>query len=315
MSRAVAVEMTAVAVGVLCRPDGRVLLAERPPGRPAAGFWEFPGGKAEPGEPLTQALARELREELGVEVESAAPWLCFSHSAGGRPVHLQFFRVHAWRGEPVGREGQRLCWVLPENPAVAPLLPYNDRMLRALALPECYAITAAGVFGVDHFLSRLDAALDRGIRLIQVREPDMSRAELREFAREVLSRARQFGARVLINGDEELATETGADGVHLPARQLMAAQTAPKTALWAASCHGRGELAQAALLGADFAVLSPVLPTESHPGVAGMGWAAFGDLARGHPLPVYALGGMREEMFATAQQHGAHGIALMRGIW
>jgi 8-oxo-dGTP diphosphatase len=315
MSRAIAPGMTAVAVGVLCRPDGRVLLAERPPGRPAAGFWEFPGGKAEPGEPLIRALTRELREELGIEVESAAPWLCFAHAAGGRPVHLQFFRVRAWRGEPVGREGQRLRWVDPAEPAVAPLLPFNDRMLRALTLPPYYAITAAGILGVDRFLPRLDEALRRGIRLIQVREPGMSREDLRAFAGEVIAKARPFGARVLINGDEELAIEAGADGVHLPSRQLMAARAAPKTALWAASCHDREELAQAVALGADFAVLSPVLPTESHPGVAGLGWAAFGDLVRGHPLPVYALGGMREEMCATAQLHGGHGIALMRGIW
>lgn len=315
MPRTSSPEIAAVAVGVLCRPDGRVLLAERPPGRPAAGFWEFPGGKAEPGEPLAQALARELREELGIEVRSAAPWLSFSHAAGGRPVRLQFFRVRSWSGEPEGCEGQRLRWVAPEDPVVAPLLPFNDRMLRALTLPERYAITAAGLFGVAPFLARLDKALQRGVRLIQVREPDMSRPELLAFTREVIARTRPAGARVLVNGDAELAAEAGADGVHLRARQLMAARQAPAAALWAASCHDRDELMQAVALGADFAVLSPVLPTDSHPGVAGMGWTSFDDLVRGHPLPVYALGGMRDDMYETALLHGGHGIALMRGIW
>lgn len=95
----------------------------------------------------------------------------------------------------------------------------------------------------------------------------------------------------------------------------MTARAAPPVGLWGASCHDRDELARAAALGADFAVLSPVLPTASHPGVPGMGWAAFAELVRGHPLPVYALGGMSEAMNDIAQRHGGHGVALMRGIW
>lgn len=308
-------ESAAVAVGVLCRQDGRVLLALRPPGRPAAGYWEFPGGKMEPGEPLAQTLVRELREELGIEVRAAAPWLDFSHAAGGRPVRLQFFRVTSWRGEPRGREGQQLRWVLPQDPQVSPLLPFNDRVLRALTLPGRYAITAAESLGVAGFLPRLEGALARGIRLIQVREPGMSRPELLAFAREVIARARPVGARVLVNGDVDLAGEAGADGVHLRAGQLMAAREVPSMGLWGASCHDRDELDRAVALGADFAVLSPVLPTASHPGVAGMGWAAFAELVRGYPLPVYALGGMKEAMSEIAQGHGGHGVALMRGIW
>lgn len=197
-------ETAAVAVGVLCRQDGRVLLARRPPGRPAAGYWEFPGGKAEPGEPLAQALARELREELGIGYATPRPgWIfpCRGRAAGA-PA---FFRVGSWHGEPRGREGQQLCWALPQDPQVSPLLPFNDHVLRALTLPGRYAITAAEALGVAGFLPRLEAALARGVRLIQVREPGMSRPELLVFAREVIARAHPAGARVLVNGDVELA--------------------------------------------------------------------------------------------------------------
>jgi thiamine monophosphate synthase len=65
----------------------------------------------------------------------------------------------------------------------------------------------------------------------------------------------------------------------------------------------------------DFAVLSPVLPTASHPGAPGLGWARFAELACDRPFPVYALGGMRPEMLAEARSHGAHGIASLSGIW
>lgn len=307
--------VTAVAVAVLRRADGAVLLAERPPGRPSAGFWEFPGGKVEAGEEVARALDRELREELGVTARDALPWVCFEHGPPGRRVRLHFYRVDAWDGEPHGCEGQRLAWVRPEAPDVSPLLPFNDRMLRALALPSVYGITDAARHGEEAFLARLEGALERGLRMILVREPAFDRDRRLRFLREVVARARGYGARVLVSGDEALAVEGGADGVQLKAAQLMSAGAAPRIGLWGASCHDERELARAAALGADFAVLSPVLPTASHPGAAGMGWDVFAARIRGWPMPVYALGGMRADMAETAARRGAHGIALLSGIW
>lgn len=306
---------TEVAVAVLRRSDGAVLLAERPQGRIAAGFWEFPGGKIEAGEAAVQALAREVREELGVEVRDALPWISFEHGPAERRVRLHFHRVTAWDGEPQGREGQRLAWVDPADPRVAPLLPANDRMLRALALPGIYAITDAARYGEAEFLRRLERALARGVRMVQVRERGLERASHLALVRAVVARARAHGARVLVNGDEALAAEAGADGVHLRAGQLMDAAAAPRIGFWGASCHDAAELARAAALGADFAVLSPVLPTASHPGEPGMGWDAFAERVRACPLPVYALGGMREDLYDAAARRGAHGIALLSGIW
>jgi 8-oxo-dGTP diphosphatase len=305
----------AVVAAVLRRGDGAVLLAERPPGRVAAGFWEFPGGKIEAGESAERALAREIREEIGIEVREAWPWISFEHGPAERRVHLYFHRVTRWEGEPRPCEGQRLAWVDPAAPAVAPLLPANDRMLRALTLPGIYAITDAARHGIAAFMPRLEAALERGVRLVQVRERGLDRAQQLDFVRAVVARARVHGARVLVNGDEALAFEGGADGVHLRAEQLMAATAAPRIGFWGASCHDGRELAQAAALGADFAVLSPVLPTASHPGDPGMGWAAFASRLLDCPLPVYALGGMREDLYDMATRQGAHGIALLRGIW
>jgi 8-oxo-dGTP diphosphatase len=89
----------------------------------------------------------------------------------------------------------------------------------------------------------------------------------------------------------------------------------PGTRIWAASCHDAAELAQADRHSADFVVLSPVLPTPTHPGAAGMGWEKFAALVRDYPLPVYALGGMKRESLETAMQHGAHGVSLLSGVW
>ncbi|GAB4509235.1 MAG: Nudix family hydrolase [Sulfuricaulis sp.] len=304
-----------VAVAVIQREDGRVLLAQRPVGKPWEGYWEFPGGKIESGEAVEQALARELHEELGVDPDRVYPWLTQEYAYPEKRVRLHFCRVLAWHGQPHGREGQDMSW---ENPAainIGPLLPANDKVLRALSLPSIYAITNAKKYGATEFMQRLEAALKKGVRLVQVREHDMAPEQLESFARHMVELAHEHDARVLINGDEALARRCGADGVHLPAKQLMHLKQRPGTRIWAASCHDAAELAQAARLSADFVVLSPVLPTPTHPEAEGMGWEKFAGLVKDYPLPVYALGGMKRELLDTAMKHGAHGVSLLSGIW
>ncbi|MDG1066134.1 MAG: 8-oxo-dGTP diphosphatase MutT [Luminiphilus sp.] len=104
-----------VAVGVLTDAEGRILIARRSAKRHQGGFWEFPGGKVEPGEAVAEALARELEEELGISVEASSPFLEVRHDYGDRKVFLDVHRVTAWRGEPRGLEGQPLAWTLPSS--------------------------------------------------------------------------------------------------------------------------------------------------------------------------------------------------------
>jgi 8-oxo-dGTP diphosphatase len=304
-----------VAVAVLQRADGRVLLAQRPAGKPWEGYWEFPGGKIEPGEAVEQALARELHEELGVDPDRVYPWVTQEYAYPEKRVRLHFYRVLAWHGQLHGREGQDMSWENPAAVNIGPLLPANDKVLRALSLPSIYAITNAKKYGVTEFMQRLKAALEKGVRLVQVREPDMPPEQLESFARRVVEMAHEHDARVLVNGDEALARRCGADGVHLPSEQLMRMKQRPGTRVWAASCHDAAELAQAAALEADFVVLSPVLPTPTHPDAVGMGWEKFAGLVKDYPVPVYALGGMKRELLETAMRHGAHGVGLLSGIW
>jgi 8-oxo-dGTP diphosphatase len=300
---------------VLQRADGHVLLAERPRGKVSGGYWEFPGGKFDAGETAHAALKRELHEEIGVELDHARPWLTYDHDYPDKRVRLHFFRVTAWHGTPHGREGQRLSWEDPDAPQVAPLLPANDRVLEALRLPAQYAITSAAKLGIPEFLRRLDRALADGVRLIQVRERELAPEQLAQFARRVVERAHRYGAKVLVNGDESLARRVGADGVHSSTEHLSRLTARPAMPLWAASCHNAAELGRASALGADFTVLSQVLPTASHPGVSGMGWSGFANLSRSQGMPIYALGGMKPNLLDTARQHGAQGIALLSGIW
>ena len=304
-----------VAAAVILRDDGKFLLAERPAGKAYARYWEFPGGKVENGESADSALKRELHEELGIEVECAYPWITRDYDYPHAAVRLRFFRVVAWRGRLQGREAQDFAWQSVHKLTVSPLLPANGPVLRALELPSVYAISNAAALGAEEFLTRAERALAAGVRLLQLRETALSAAAQRELGQSLMILARRYGARVLVNGEVEFARELGAHGVHLSAARLARLDSRPDIDLVGASCHDEAELERAARLGSDFVVLGPVLPTPSHPGAPGLGWERFRILIRDYPLPVYALGGMRESDAVAAWQMGAHGISMMRGAW
>ena len=277
-----------------------------------AGLWEFPGGKVEKNESLLHALERELWEELGIQVRHAQPWITRRYTYSHANVRLHFFRVTEWEGKPSSRENQGLFWQWPQQVEVSPILPANGPIL----LPSIYAITRATEIGIEPALKQIEQALQNGLRLLQIREKHMAQDLLREFSRQVLSLAHTYQARVLINGDVALAREIGADGVHLSSPQLMAMSHRPDAeyGLCGASCHNAEELFAAEQLGLDFVVLGPVQPTLRHVELSALGWRKFATLIRGYPLPIYALGGLCREDLPTAQEMGAHGIAMMRGF-
>jgi 8-oxo-dGTP diphosphatase len=315
MASAVTVQPVEVAAAVILRPEGEFLLAQRPAGKPYAGYWEFPGGKVEAGEPAREALTRELREELGIEVTRACPWIMREYAYPHAHVRLNFFRVLGWDGEPCPREAQALSWQRLDAIGVAPLLPANGPVLRALALPPVLAITDAWERGERALLDRLDAALERGLRMVMVREKQMPRGQLRAFTTEVLRRCARAGALALVNSDAELARVCGADGVHLTSAQLLQAARRPDLLWCGASCHNRRELERAAALNLDYVVLGPVLETASHSDANPLGWERFAQIVHSNPLPVYALGGMTLQHFNAACGVGAQGVAMVRGAW
>ena len=304
-----------VAAAVLQRPDGSFLLAQRPAGKIWEGYWEFPGGKIESGETPHHALVRELREELGITVTTAYPWLTRVFTYPHATVRLNFFRVTKWSGELHPHEGQEFSWQHLPDIYVAPVLPANTPIFRALSLPPLYAISNVKELGAEEFMHRLEAGLRNGLRLVQLREKELSRDELRTLALRMQPILRLHDAKLLLNADIELAHEIGADGVQLTATQLAALHERPDLPWCGASCHNADELHRAEALDCDFAVLSPVLPTQSHPGEPTLGWEKFAECVAGASIPVYALGGLISEDMQTAWQHGAHGIALLRQAW
>ena len=290
-----------VAAAVILRADGAFLLACRPPGKVYAGWWEFPGGKVDEGELEADALARELREELGINVRKACPWITRVFTYEHATVRLHFFRVTAWDGEPSPQEGQRIAWQRLDAPMLEPMLPANAPVLASLALPEEYAIT-----GADTTIAEVEARLRGGLRLLRLRGMAVGRQADRLAIAEL---AKTHGARVLGGAADAL------EGVHFTSAELAVLPSRPASGLCAASCHDRRELERAMALGMDFAVLGPVNPTATHPGAKTVGWEGFAAIARGSSIPVYAIGGLQRSDLPQARAAGAHGVAMIRGAW
>jgi 8-oxo-dGTP diphosphatase len=128
-------KVTEVAVGVIFNADGAFLLAKRPPGKPYADYWEFPGGKLEQGESVHQALERELVEELGILIQGSHAWEIIEHDYPHAYVRLHLLIVKQWQGEVQGLEGQELYWQAQNGndlAEVSPLLPATITIIQML---------------------------------------------------------------------------------------------------------------------------------------------------------------------------------------
>ncbi len=306
-----------VAAAAIFDDRQRVLISRRPRQAHQGGLWEFPGGKVEPGEMIESALQRELYEELGITVITARPLIRVHHDYPDRDVLLDVWRVDRFAGVPVGHEGQPIRWLSPRELGQYQFPPANTPIIKAVSLPDRYLITPEPGTDFENFLTRLDGAVRRGITLVQLRASLYSLPRYRTLVREAIEICHKRNARLLINAEPSLALELGADGVHLSSSRLLALKERPMDSrhLVGASCHDRLELEHACAMDLDFVVVSPVRETTSHPGAKALGFSGLRDLTELSALPVYALGGMAETDLDTAFEHGAQGIAAIRGLW
>ena len=319
-------KVIAVAAGILADAQGRVLLMQRLPGKHLAGLWEFPGGKVEPRETIARALVRELDEELGVEVLDTTPLISIPWHYPEKFVRLHALRVTAWNGEPRAREGHPLRWVVVRDMDAAEMPAADAPILVALRLPPHYVISGRARRGSESFFGRTGSRTGQLAKndsdpffvppaLVQLRMSGATREEVKYMTERAITAdplSREF---LLVNHDIELARELGV-GVHLRAAQLreLRERPLPRNAWVGASCHDAKELELAAQLGADFATLSPVNTTASHPGAEPLGWERFAHWVADARLPVYALGGIGPDDLDRALAAGAQGVAGIRAF-
>ena len=304
-----------VAVAVLRNAEGEILLSRRRKGTHLAGLWEFPGGKLEAGESLSAALQREIKEELGIRILAHRPLIRISHSYPEKNVLLDVQLVNEWRGIAAGMEGQQIAWVSVERIDDYHLPPADRPIVTAMRLPSRYLITPPLLEDESVFLQQLEASLQQGIRLLQLRLPGYDNKRLAPLAGRVMALCHSYEATLMLK-DEALARRLCC-GLHISSSQLraMRSRSFPQQQLLAASCHTQQELAHAASIGVDFATLSPVQPTATHPQAQPLGWERFSAMVAEATLPVYALGGMQADDTQLAWRSGAQGIAAIRSLF
>ncbi|WP_028696630.1 Nudix family hydrolase [Pseudomonas cremoricolorata] len=306
-----------VAAAVIRRADGHILIARRADTQHQGGLWEFPGGKVEAGEGVEAALARELREELGIEVQRSRALISVSHDYPDKRVLLEVREVRDFTGEPHGAEGQPLAWVAPRNLPQYAFPDANRPIVAAARLPDQYLITPEDA-DPGQLLRGIRQAVANGVGLIQLRAPDMYDPKYRDIAVDAVGLC-AGKAQLMLKGPLEWLGDFPAAGWHLTAAQLRkyAANGRPfPTSRWlAASCHDGDELALAQRMGVDFVTLSPVQPTQTHPDARALGWEQAQQLIAGFNQPVFVLGGVGPDDRSRAWQVGAQGVAGIRALW
>ncbi|MDG4811829.1 Nudix family hydrolase [Hydrogenovibrio sp. 3SP14C1] len=306
-----------IAVGVLRQGD-RILLAQRQAKQSHALKWEFPGGKVEAVESIEAALVREFQEEVGVETSDWKPLIQIPWDYDTVSVHLHVYESDQFQGAPHGKEGQPVQWTVISELHNYEFPEANRGILSALKLPDVFMIS--GNFHDEYdALGRLEAALDEGVRLVQLRAKQMEETDFIALAKKAIALTHRYNeAKILINGKPDwLDVLPEADGLQLASTAIMDLTDRPisKDKILSISTHTKTEIAKALELKADLLLLSPVKKTSSHPDMDGMGWETFSEMVADIPIPVFALGGMKQSDVEQATSQGAQGIAAISGLW
>lgn len=307
--------MIDVVVAVIRDAAGRVLLSQRQAHQDFAHNWEFPGGKVESGETVMQALQRELLEELAIRCVEAQPLISIPWLYKHKSVCLHVFTVTVWQGEAIGVEGQALHWFDVDELATLTMPAANRGIVQAIGLTSCYAITGA-FNNLDELTQGVTNALARGAGMIQLRSLWQD-ADYAAAAQHILPLVQESGAKFLLNADVEQWQQFPEAGLHLSSEKAsrFTERPVPESVVLSVSVHTLAQLQQAQAMGADCVLLSPVLPTKTHPDMPALGWQQASEWVAQATIPVYALGGVSPDHLPQAKNFGFHGVAAIGAFW
>ena len=293
-----------VVAAVIRDSDENILIAQRPQNKHQGGKWEFPGGKVESGESRRAALARELNEELGIDVGHSTRLISVYHEYEDKSIYLDVYEITQWEGVPSGREGQPVRWVSPSSLKSFEFPEANQAIIDAVFLPK-YIKILKPVATSESFENQILSSLEFGRSFLL---HDFEQTELtHEQLSWMIDTAASRNLEVILQSPPPLVRHDY--NLHLNTDELLKAQTKPEARRVSATCHTPGELFKAQRLGLDFIFIGPVLMHSRANDQNALGWPTFQSLVGRVNIPVYAVGGLSDKDLELAREYGAQGIA------
>ncbi|BBB23418.1 7,8-dihydro-8-oxoguanine triphosphatase [Isorropodon fossajaponicum endosymbiont JTNG4] len=295
-------------VGVLRNKNQEILIARRKKEQFMGGFWELPGGKIEAGESKEQAIIRELKEELDIQVNQLTLHQTMMHKYEDRTVQLSIYNINEYQNTPLGIEGQAISWVDVNELNNYKLLPTMKAFISSITLPNKYWITPSSNHQSDEWMAKFNQKLTQDTTLLQLR----SKIELdHSFIAELHNKCKQNNIKLLLNTVNKTFDENYCDGWHITTAEMLKLSKRPcaDNKLLGVSTHNLVEALKAQEMGADFVVISPVQATKTHPNTLPLGWNSAKKVVDKLNISVYFLGGMALKDLEKTRQLGAQGIA------
>ena len=295
-----------VAACIVRDSNGRVLMAERRAEQLSGGFWEIPGGKIEPGESAVAAAARELMEETGLVAQNLRPVTSYVHRFPTRRINLTLFEAMSWSGTPTGRENQRVEWVDPVNPQVAPILPSNRKALQVLSLPSQVLCAAAPCCNTPAWArATVDQALALGAGAILFTDANLIPVQRATLARALANQSTRYDLPIWVQDAASSAAQME-EALHIVSNRSLLPTTRGSGTIYGLIEADADRLSKELTTQADFFIVP--LPNEGE-GTRGE-WQAFRNLTETVSTPVYAMISADRATQAAAYAAGATGICI-----
>ena len=311
-------QRTHVAVGVIYNSTkDKVLITKRTDKQHLGGYWEFPGGKVEANEDVQSALKRELYEELGIIVLNAERFTTISHDYSDKKVLLDVWKINEFSRKPVSCENQEIKWSNIDELNNFQFPDANKFIIQTISLGQIYVISQESYEDYSRLFSVASECFTAGLKLFQLRLKSEGHEKIKKVVETLSVLTRQNNAKLILNGTATDIEKYTIDGIHLKSNDLEKYGSRPisEELILGASCHNEEDLVKASKLNVNYAFISPVLTTRSHPEREALGWNILGNLIKKVNFPVYALGGMTPTDLKTANSHGAYGVAMIGSIW
>lgn len=305
-----------VSVGVVFNSNGQILISRRLERSEYGGYWEFPGGKVEPGETLTEALYRELYEEVGICCQNPIPLITVPYNFSAKPIILSVYKVNNFSGTAESREGQPIKWISIDEVSDYRFPPANQAIIHALNLPQKLFITPEpDIDNIGVYLLRLTQAIQNHKPMVRLRAKNISHKQYISLAHQLNFICKTSNVKLIVD-DIETMHETNADGLHLTSENLLQTDNSLNLhdKIIGGSVHNIEQAKYASKLKLHYACVSPVKHTTTHPNLTPLGWEKFTQLASIIPSPVYALGGLSQSDLNIAVEQGGQGIAGITGF-